>query len=67
MMRDRDLQHPVITNMERTGYPYEVREHRCPCCGDICEKLYQVIGCHVVGCDCCIEEVDPWEFDERGD
>ena len=38
MMNDRNIEHPVITNLCRTGYPDE--EPRCPECGDVCETIY---------------------------
>ncbi len=66
-MFDRDLQHPVITNMERTGYP-DGREPvfpKCPICGAECETIYRIerYG-DIVGCEFCIMESDPWDTPE---
>lgn len=58
--------HPVIRNMERTGYPdgKEPAEYRCPVCGKECESIfkYKATG-EIVGCDKCIDCVDPWEVE----
>jgi hypothetical protein len=37
------LDHPVITNMERTGYPdgKEPDPILCPLCGGECETIYR--------------------------
>ena len=55
--------HPVIRNMERTGYPdgKEPNVPRCPCCGKECETIYKDRNKEVVGCDMCVVSVDSWE------
>lgn len=62
-MNDRDLQHPVITFMERTGYPdgKEPDEPRCPVCGAICETIYTFKGADIVGCDICLTTKDAYD------
>ena len=58
--------HPVIRNMEQTGYPdgKEPEAYRCPVCGEVCESIFKNKGYgHIVGCDNCIEGVDPCEVD----
>ena len=58
------LEDPAITRTMRTGYPYpecdEVPDPRCPCCGDICEKVFVSDG-EIIGCDNCIEVRDASE------
>lgn len=58
--------HPVIRNMERTGYPdgREPEEICCPVCGEECETLYINLGT-VVGCDQCITVRDAQEYMEE--
>ncbi len=57
--------HPVIRNMERTGYPdgKEPRQPVCPICGAECETMYR--ECHgvYVGCDVCMRTEDAWEIE----
>ena len=35
--------HPVVQNLERTGYPDGKEPHypRCPICGEECETIYK--------------------------
>ncbi len=56
--------HPVIRNMERTGYPdgKEPRYPVCPVCGEECETLYIDCSGKVFGCDECITTVDAWDI-----
>lgn len=58
--------HPAIRNMERTGYPdgKEPEAYHCPWCGKECERVlkHSITG-EIVGCDNCIEGVDPWEVE----
>ena len=56
--------HPVIRNMERTGYPdgKEPRYPRCPVCGEECATMYRD-GVYV-GCDVCMETKDAWEVSD---
>lgn len=57
--------HPVIANLERTGYPdgKEPEPPLCPLCGGECEIIYRTKEDHeIVGCDLCIERIDPWEI-----
>lgn len=59
-----DLEHPAITNALRTGYPdgKEPEPPICLLCGKECEKLYKSRETgEIVGCDLCIEELEPWE------
>lgn len=58
--------HPVIANMERTGHPdgKESEAYRCPVCDKECDGIFKHKGTgEIVGCDNCIECVDPWEVD----
>lgn len=58
--------HPVIRNMERTGYPdgnaptYPV----CPFCGEGCETMYKDRYGAYIGCDVCVETKDAWEVED---
>lgn len=65
-MSDKDLQHPVITALERTGYPDgKVPEYpHCPVCGNECETIYRNKDFETVGCDECLTAYDAWERDE---
>lgn len=58
--------HPVIRNMERTGYPdgKEPAYPRCPICGKECETIYKDKEFSIVGCDICIRNVDAWDAKE---
>lgn len=57
--------HPVIANMERTGYPdgREPEPHLCPLCGGECETVYRTKKeKEIVGCEFCLESLEPWEI-----
>ena len=51
---------PIISSMERTGYPpnYGADVPRCPVCGSECETIYKDLYLTIVGCDFCIEACD---------
>ena len=58
--------HPVIRNMEATGYPdgKEPEMPCCPVCDRECEKIYKhTESREIVGCDNCIASLEPWEVD----
>lgn len=57
--------HPVIRNMERTGYPdgKEPKYPICPQCGEECSIIYRDDGNDIVGCDNCIETYSTEEDD----
>lgn len=52
--------HPVIQNMERTGYPdgKEPTFPICPVCGEECEEIFRDKDLNIVGCDICIKQSD---------
>lgn len=52
--------HPVIRNMERTGYPdgKEPEYPHCPVCGETEISEVYVKDYGIVGCDACITSVD---------
>lgn len=60
MLRD----HPVIENMERTGYPdgNEPVEVCCPVCGRVCDEVYCNEDDEVVGCSECLISRSPYEI-----
>ena len=63
----RDLpDHPIIQNMERTGYPNgkEPVCPRCPVCDKECEEIYKDADFMIIGCDVCIRIIDAWEAPE---
>lgn len=65
-MRDRDLEHPVITNLCRTGYPdgREPEELKCPICGADAEHFYTTRDSRtVVGCEICLIPTPYYEFE----
>lgn len=55
--------HPVIANMERTGWPdgKEPSQPHCPICVEECESIYQNRFGNYVGCDVCVKTIDAWE------
>ncbi len=61
------LDHPVIRNMERTGYSdgKEPQFPICPECGEECETIYLDRSGNCVGCDMCIEAMYAWEVAKR--
>ena len=58
--------HPVIQNMERTGYPdgKEPTYPHCPVCSAECDTIYKNSDGDIVGCDECISTADAWEAEE---
>ncbi len=60
------LDHSVIRNMERTGYPdgKEPAHPICPICGEECETVYTDVFRNVLGCDICISADDAWEVED---
>lgn len=57
--------HPVIRNMERTGYPDGIEPDSvlCPLCGGECETIYRrKEDFEIVGCDICLDRIDPAEI-----
>ena len=59
-MRDRDLEHPVITNLLRTGEPdgREPKSPRCPACGEECDTFYLNRFGNVFACENCVQIED---------
>lgn len=61
----KDLQDPIITMTERTGYPGGVpREPTCPICGGICERVYKDCSGIIFACDVCLTDSDAWDEPE---
>lgn len=58
--------HPVIRNLERTGYPdgKAPTYPRCPVCGAECDTIYKNRYFEIVGCDECIRTADAWEVND---
>ena len=54
--------HPVITALERTGYPdgKEPEYPHCPVCGEECDTVYKNKDYEILGCDVCLRAVDAW-------
>ncbi|MBO4677881.1 MAG: hypothetical protein J5633_10100 [Oscillospiraceae bacterium] len=59
-MKDRDLEHPVITNLLATGEPDggRRREVLCPACGDPCCTFYANRFGSVFACENCVSVED---------
>lgn len=58
--------HPAIANALATGYPdgIEPETYHCPLCGAECECVFKHKGSgEIVGCENCIESIDPWEVE----
>jgi len=73
-----NIEHPIISNMERTGNP-EGRTYDphniCPICGKWCDTLYlyPLIN-EIIGCENCVTPMsaedyspDPWDGDYEED
>ena len=58
--------HPVIRNMERTGYPdgKEPTYLRCPVCGAECDTVYKDKEGDIFACDECVSTHDAWDTEE---
>ena len=65
-MYDFELQHPIITATERTGYPdgKEPQYPHCPMCGWETDTIYRNKSHEIVGCYWCISSSDAWEEPE---
>lgn len=57
--------HPIVQNLERTGYPdgKEPVFPICPVCGEECDTMYKDRYGAYVGCDACMETVNAWDAD----
>ena len=57
--------HPIVQNLERTGYPdgKEPVFPICPVCGEECDTMYKDRYGAYVGCDVCMETVNAWDSD----
>lgn len=57
--------HPIIQNLERTGYAdgKEPIYPHCPICGEECETVYSNRE-GIIGCDVCIDITDAWEVNK---
>lgn len=56
-------EHPIIQNMERTGYPdgREPQYPHCPICGSECNTVYLNDDMEVIGCEECVRPWDAWQ------
>lgn len=64
-MRNEIPDHPDIANALLTGYPDGKDEEppHCPLCDGKCETVYrEKRSGEIVGCDLCIEGIEPWEL-----
>lgn len=43
-----------LEDRELEEYPH------CPVCGEECEKVYRNRDFEIVGCDCCLDDLDAW-------
>lgn len=59
-MRQLMLDHPIVENLLRTGYPdgKEPNAPHCPICKQECEEIYRDRDNAIVGCDICLHPVD---------
>lgn len=57
--------HPIIRNIEATGYPdgQEPICPKCPVCGAETDIVIKDIYGEIVGCDECLKRIDAWEAD----
>lgn len=58
--------HPMIANMEATGYPdgKEPDFPHCPICGAECDTVYLNKDMEVIGCSECVRTENAWECGE---
>lgn len=58
--------HPMIQNMERTGYPDDKEPEYpiCPVCGEETDTVYRNQTGEIVGCSECLRSRDAWEEPE---
>lgn len=58
--------HPVIRNLERTGWPdgKDPSWPVCPVCGAEADTFYQDKSRAIVGCSECVRTLDAWEYKE---
>lgn len=58
---------PIIARAMRTGYGFgeELKEPKCPVCGEACDTFYRDINGTIVGCDACIDALDAWEVENE--
>ncbi|MBT9167940.1 MAG: hypothetical protein DDT20_00868 [Firmicutes bacterium] len=56
--------HPVIRNMERTGYPdgKEPKQPICPICSRKADTFYVGERGDILGCEECVCARDAWEI-----
>lgn len=61
--------HPIIRNMERTGYPdgKEPKDVTCPICGEPCETAYLDVNRFWLGCDHCVQVVPAADLEDLED
>lgn len=62
--------HPVIQNMERTGYPdgKEPKMPTCPVCGEPCHTVYtNIYGDEIFACNGCVSVSDATDLLEDED
>lgn len=63
----RELEHPAVTNAQRTGFPEgnEPELPHCPVCGVECSEIYMNHERDILACDECHDpDNDDWEFVE---
>lgn len=62
------LEHPAIKRAMDTGYPGgEPKWPTCPVCGKECDIIYHDRSGYALGCDCCVQAVDAWEYQMEED
>lgn len=60
--------HPIIRNMEATGYPdgKYPKEYKCPTCGSSsCCAVYKNMDKEIVGCDDCLIKIYVDDLEEQ--
>lgn len=60
-----ELEHPVIRNMEKTGYPdgKTPKVPICPVCHNVCDTVYVDQNQEIIGCDECLTAKDAWDIE----
>lgn len=63
---ERVPDHPIIKNMELSGYPdgKAPQEPICPVCSSECETIYRDQDGEIFGCENCVKEIDAWDTPE---
>lgn len=55
---------PIISRLERDGYPLRKKEPICPICGTPCDFVYKDAYHEIIGCNECLTAYDADQEEE---